>query len=47
MPKIIVLGAGVCGLAAGMLLAGDGHQTAPCCAFPGNARTRKPCASPG
>ncbi len=26
MSKIIVLGAGVCGLAAGMLLAGDGHQ---------------------
>jgi len=26
MPKVIVLGAGVCGLAAGMLLAGDGHQ---------------------
>jgi 2-polyprenyl-6-methoxyphenol hydroxylase-like FAD-dependent oxidoreductase len=26
MPKIIVLGAGVCGLAAGMLLAGDGHE---------------------
>ena len=26
MPKIIVLGAGVCGLAAGMLLASDGHQ---------------------
>jgi arylsulfatase A-like enzyme len=26
MPKIIVLGAGVCGLTAGMLLAGDGHE---------------------
>jgi len=26
MPKIMVLGAGVSGLAAGMLLAGDGHQ---------------------
>ena len=26
MSKIIVLGAGVCGLAAGMLLAGDGHE---------------------
>ena len=26
MPKIIVLGAGVCGLAAGMLLAQDGHE---------------------
>jgi 2-polyprenyl-6-methoxyphenol hydroxylase-like FAD-dependent oxidoreductase len=26
MPKVIVLGAGVCGLAAGMLLARDGHD---------------------
>ena len=26
MPKIIVLGAGVCGLAAAMLLARDGHE---------------------
>ena len=26
MPKIVVLGAGVCGLAAGMLLRRDGHE---------------------
>jgi phytoene dehydrogenase-like protein len=26
MPRIVVLGGGLCGLAAGMLLARDGHE---------------------